>query len=260
MSNEEMVDHWLRWLAGGELSPNTLRLRGYLIRVFARQYDLGTATAVDVQRYLASLPGSVWSRASHLASLRGFYRWAVLAGHLASDPTALVHGIRVPAGVPRPVPEHVLSNALASADPQTRLMLLLGAYAGLRRAEIAGLHSERVSDTHLTITGKGGRTRQIPIHPLLRPSVFSFEGYAFPSAFRRGFPVRPPYVARRVALALGSPWTTHSLRHRCATRAYRGTRDIRAVQQLLGHSSPDVTSRYVAAEMDALTAAVVSIA
>lgn len=257
--NDELIGQWLAWLAGGNPSPNTLRLRRCLVTVFAREHDLTAASSLDVQQYLADLPGSAHSKASHLASLRGFYRWAARAGHILDDPTNLVHGIKVPRGIPKPVPIHVVETAIAEASDETRLMLLLGAYAGLRRSEIASLHADCVSETHLTIKGKGGKVRRIPIHPRLRPEL-TFTGWAFESPQHRGEHVRPPYVAVRVAAILGEPWTCHCLRHAFATRAYRGTHDIRAVQYLLGHSSPDVTARYVAAEQDSLEAAVASIA
>lgn len=50
------------------------------------------------------------------------------------------------------------------------------------------------------------------------------------------------------------------LRHRAASRAYAGSHDLRAVQEFLGHRSPTTTAQYVATDMDALTAAVASIA
>lgn len=54
------------------------------------------------------------SRVSHLSTLRGLYRWAVLANILDHDPTALVHTIRVPPGIPHPCPEAVLARALTA--------------------------------------------------------------------------------------------------------------------------------------------------
>jgi site-specific recombinase XerD len=53
---------------------------------------------------------------------------------------------------------------------------------------------------------------------------------------------------------------THTLRHRFATKAYQGSHDLRAVQELLGHSSPQTTQRYTLVETDALNAAVLSVA
>jgi integrase len=67
------------------------------------------------------------------------------------------------------------------------------------------------------------------------------------------------YVWQHVKEATGGT-PPHHLRHRFATRAYRHTRDLRAVQQLLGHSSPTTTARYVGVDDDAMVNAVLGVA
>lgn len=57
-------------------------------------------------------------------------------------------------------------------------------------------------------------------------------------------------------MAVVDGWTAHTFRHRLATRAYAGTRDLLAVSELLGHSRPETTQRYVLLPDDALVAAV----
>lgn len=255
----KLIEGWLAWLASGSTAPSTLRQRGYTIRAFAREHHLVTATPEDVQDYLGRPIRGPQARKSTLATLRSFYSWATVRDLVPADPTRFSRSISVPAGVPKPCPESVLGRALARADDQTRLMLYLGAYAGLRRNEIATLHARHVTDDGLVITGKGGKTRRVPIHPLLATRL-DLEGWAFPSPINKGRHVSPDYVASRVEAALGDGWTTHSLRHRFATQAYRATRDIRAVQQLLGHSSPTTTARYVLVDEDSLAAAVLAVA
>ena len=256
---DSLISAWLAWLAGGNTADSTLRVRRYTLHAFGRRYDLATATGKDVQEYLAGLPGGPWSKASHLAALRGFYRWATLSGALPQDPTVLVHGIRVPPGVPRPVPEIVLQRALAVADDQTRLVLLLGAYEGLRRAEIAAFHSSCVTDTHLIICGKGGRTRLVPIHPRLRPEL-GFRGFAFPSHRIPGAHVHPDTIGGLAKAALGPPYTCHTLRHRYATALYAACHDIVVCQRCLGHADVATTMRYVGMGRDADMTAVLAVA
>jgi len=257
--NGRLIDGWLSWLASGSTAASTIRQRRYTIEAFARGHDLTVATTQDVEQYLGDARRGPEGRKTVLATLRGFYRWGILHGYLTTDPTSFARGIRVPPGVPKPTPEGILSRALMRSDVQTRFMLTLGAYAGLRRSEIAGLHSDDVTGAGLRITGKGGRVRMVPIHPNLQPYL-GFTGWAFPSPVRLGLHAGPDYVASHVEDALGGGWTTHSLRHRFATQSYRATHDLRSVQQLLGHTSPTTTARYVLVDEDALAAAVLAVA
>ena len=108
--------------------------------------------------------------------------------------------------------------------------------------------------------GKGGKVRRVPIHPRLAAALVGLDGWAFPSPRRPGRPVTADYVADRLEQVLPKGYTAHNLRHRFATMAYRGSHDLRAVQQLLGHSDPGTTARYTLVGDDELTAAVLAVA
>jgi site-specific recombinase XerD len=256
--NEELISAWLDWLEAGNVSPATLRLRHILIWTFARHHDLATATPADVQRHLATRPGGAASKASHLSTLRSFYRFSLRAGLVDHDPTLLVHPIRVHCAQQEPIPATVLASALGRVDARTRFMLLLGSKEGLRRSEIAELCSAEISETHLTILGKGGKVRRVPIHRDVRACLAAVDGWAFPSCRRPGDHIGPDEVAHVVRMATG--WTTHSLRRRFAQDAYDGTLDLRAVQELLGHADSATTSRYVRSSQSNLEAAVLAVA
>ena len=187
--------------------------------------------------------------------LVAFYRWAVLAGHLDQDPTLGLPSVRVPQGQARPTPEAVLHAALGRADERTRTMLLLAAYAGLRCAEVARCRSSDLAEGILYVTGKGGRTRVLPVeHPDLVAAFTRADGWLFPG--RDHGHLSPGTVSRILSEALPAGWTGHTLRHRFATRAYAGTRDVLAVGRALGHSRPETTRRYVQLPPDALLAVV----
>jgi integrase/recombinase XerD len=70
----------------------------------------------------------------------------------------------------------------------------------------------------------------------------------------------PHWLGRTVSAALGSGLTTHTLRHRAATTAYAGTHDLRAVQEMLGHSKPETTAQYTAIPDSSIRAAVAAAA
>ena len=257
----DVVGGWLDWLEARGASRGTVRVRrSHLVR-FAATVDPLDATTGDVVHFLRSV-GRLGpeSRKSIVSSLRSFFAWAIASEYVDSDPTRGLGSIRVPPAVPRPIHDADLRQAFCQADEETTLMLLLGCYAGLRRAEIAGVHERDVDRLALVVAGKGGRVRRVPIHPMLAGRLSRVRGWAFPSPVRPGEHVSPDYVSTRLERVLPEPWTPHSLRHYFATKAYQGTHDLRAVQELLGHSNPQTTARYTLIGDDALTAAVRAVA
>ena len=138
-------------------------------------------------------------------------------------------------------------------------MMRLAAEAGLRRAEVAQLHVRELLDIDgpaLLVHGKGGKTRMVPISDLLAAMLrdsAAGDGYLFPNG--HGGHLSAGHVGKLVQRALPPEWTMHTLRHRYATRVYRGSHDIRAVQTLLGHASVLTTQRYAAIADDEIRAA-----
>jgi site-specific recombinase XerC len=249
---------YVSWLRAGGLSEGTVRLRVHHLARFSKQYDLITATTEDVIAWLEN-PG--WKPATRLAarsSLRSYYRWAVETDLVAKDPTAKTRTVKVPPRAIKEAPQEALLTALESVGERDRLAIMLAAYAGLRRAEIATLHADNIGDRMLTVTGKGSKVRRVPIHPLLEAPLRSAKergGYVFRGADGWS-PVTPDAMGRRIARALPDKWSAHSLRHYYAGHVYRASHDIRAVQQLLGHASIATTQIYTMVDDDELHRAV----
>jgi integrase len=261
MRNEEVVELWLNWYRAGAAPVSTVRVRRSQIGKVAAHVELLHATEDDLVAVLASMEGQACeTRRAILNAMRSFYGWALRRGFIAADPTVDLRAIRVPQGLPKPIAEDDLTLALSRADRETRLMLLLGAYAGLRRAEISRVHSDDVTANGLRVLGKGGKVRRVPLHPILRDALAEVNGWAFPSPRFPGEHVQAWTVGDRLEKVLPQPWTAHSLRHRFATMAYRGTHDLRVVQTLLGHTKPETTARYTLTGDDDLIAAVNGIA
>jgi integrase len=234
----------------------TVRLRRAQLERLARDVDLETVTEDELVAWLAEHGGQAPNtRKSMISALRGFFAWAQRTGRRSDDPTVGLPAVRVPAGVPRPIPEDAYRRAYEAADGRTRTMLALGYWAGLRRAEIARVHADDITDGWLMVRGKGGTMRRVPIALELRGHLAGVRGWVFPSPVRSGLPVGPDYVESRVHAVL-HPYTCHQLRHAAATRWYARTHDIRAVQLLLGHASVATTQVYVATTDDQLLAAV----
>lgn len=248
--------------AGGR-RPGTIRNYGDTVHAFAHWSHTVPAdvTPEQLRTYLANPRWAPETRRSKRNGLCAVFAYAYRDRLLPADPAADLERVHVPSGVPRPVPEDVLGRALRRAgdNPRLALMLLLGSMQGLRRAEIATLRAENITDQGLRVTGKGGKTRLVPIHPALDGALRAWKGrtgYLFPSPVREGEPLGVKYVGKLISRLLGPGWSAHTLRHRFATQAYTGTKDIRAVQTLLGHSSPATTARYTAVAAENLTDAV----
>lgn len=248
------IGQYVEALAGAGRAPGTLRLRAYHLRRFSREHPSpDNVTAGDVARWLAGRQPE--TAKSWRASLHGYYLWAIRGGWTREDPTAALLPIRVPRAIPKPCPPAVARIAIMHADPETALMIELGCWAGLRRAEIANLHSDDLIGARLRICGKGGHVRIVPISAKSAAAIAARgPGYVFPGRWP-GQPMRPDTVGKRIKRALGPGWTAHTLRHGFATAAYRSGHDLRAVQELLGHASPATTARYVAVDDDAARAA-----
>lgn len=283
----DAVDGWLDWLRAAGRSEQTIRLRRYQIGRFFNEvvdkehnlhlspWKVTTQILVD---WTSSKDWSANTRRTYRDMFQTFYAWAKLTGRVKKNPADQLPRIRATKGRPKPTPDDILDAALEQADDRTRLIIMLAAYAGLRRAEIANMRWDWIIGDTLRVHGKGDKTRVIPVHPKLR-SLLTVEharrldgrrGTGFPWQRNAEFFVFPgqgggasdPAVIGRLATkALGGlGWTAHTLRHRFATRAYAlGGRDLLAVQELLGHESPETTRVYTQVPEGAMTDAVAAI-
>lgn len=229
-------------------------------------------TAADLRGWQRAMMGGsgraplgVRTRRSYSVHARQFYRWALAEGLITEDPSTVLILPKPPKGRPRPIGEDDLTLALAAAGPRVRVWLMLAAGSGLRAMEIAGLCREdvveRAESPHLVIRGKGQKTRSVPLSPAV---LAALRAYGMPMSgplFRRrdGDPVNAHYVSKVANEFLhkaGTPESLHQLRHRFATRLHRATRDIRLVQEMLGHESLATTANYVDFDRDEAATAI----
>ncbi len=243
-------------LSAGGRARGTRELRRYHLLCFAEVVEPLSPLAVTVTDLEAWLGREDWTantRRSARSTLVGFFSWVSANGWRADNPAALLATVTGVLGRPRPCPEQFLRSAVIAAGPRERLMLALGAGCGLRRGEIARVRGDHVEDTIdgpiLRVLGKGNKTRTVPISDDMAMRLRERAGYAFPSP--RGGHLTPAHVGKLVSRLLPPGWTTHTLRHRFASAAYRADRDIRAVQELLGHASVATTQIYTAIPDDA---------
>ena len=236
-------------------SPGTVRLHAHYLSGLARTINRPwLATPVQLLEYVAHDGWAPETRKSASGAVRSFYRWGHGMGYLPDNPALQLPSVKVPQGRPRPTPELIVAQVVRRND-RIGFMAQLGAYAGLRAGEIARVHGDQFTGNDLIVVGKGGKTRGIPIvHRGLAHRLTVLEGWAFPNGY--GSHLSPGHVTRLLSDALPDDWTAHTLRHRMATQAYAGTRDLLAVGEVLGHSRPETTQRYVLLPDDARRAAV----
>ena len=259
------IDAWARWLRAAGRPESTIGLRTYHVRrvmteIVTDPWSLTTEQLVD---YLSAQGWAAETRRAYRASLRSFYAWAQATGRRVDSPAHLLPTVKVPRRVPRPTPELFYQQAVMAGDQRQRLMIHLAAVCGLRRGEIAQVSREDVQPDmvghSLRVLGKGGHERMVPLPRLLAVELLEAPaGWLFPSP--AGGHLTPHHVGKLVSRCLPEGWTTHTLRHRCATVAYRHARDLRAVQELLGHAKPETTALYTQVPKDAIREAVMAAA
>lgn len=261
------VDLFLVWLASAGLGRDTLRVRRrHLVDLASTVPDVERASTADLAEWLASHPWGHSARQQARATLRLFYAWLVDEGRLASSPATRLPRVRHPRPKSRPTPLPVIAAALLRAAPREQRMILVARYAGLRRSEVAQLHSGHLTTMPdgatraIHVRGKGEHERLVPMHPTIADVVEGAEGYLFASDRHPAGHLDPDTVGRYVSALLGPGWSMHTLRHRAANDWLAVTNDLVAVQELLGHASLTTTRIYLDPRQDVMTQAVMGVA
>lgn len=266
-----ITDPWTKTIASWEEElraagrPATTRyLRSYHLRRLAHDHSEHEPQQMTHGLLVAWMARHDWSpetRRSYRASLRVFYRWLYATGRADTDIAHSLPATAVPRALPRPCPTDVLISAtrFAATDMRLQLMLFVLAETGMRRGELCRLHTNHLerdlTGWSLRVIGKGGRVRLIPLTEHLAVMLRLLpDGYAFPGQIDGH--LSPAYVGKLVSAALGEGYTAHTLRHRMASLAYAVERDLRAVQELLGHARIETTQVYTAVPVGAMRRAV----
>ena len=272
VSGSRAMQHWgsaisgfVEHLSAGGAPATTIATRRHHLILAARMLggDPWAVTGPMLVAWFARHPWAQETRRGYRATLRKFYGWALDVGHVVENPALELPVVKPSPPSPRPVPDRLYEAALAQARPRERLMLRLAAEVGLRRGEVATVHSdclvEDLDGWSLVVKGKGGKVRVLPLSTSLAVALLALpEGYAFPGNMDGH--LSPRRVGDLVSDLLPQGWTMHKLRHRFATRAYAVDRDVFTVQDLLGHASPATTRAYVAIPRDSLRRTVEAVA
>ncbi len=253
-----------------DLSLNTIAAyRGDLAQFFAFADSAGIDSihAVDrrlARRYLAFLDSGAYARRSitrKASAVRAFYADLGRRGVTDVNPFEGVGRLRLDKPLPHALPTRTVVHAIESIDTATPVGLRDRAIVdvlystGLRISELTSLAVGDVGGDLLTVVGKGGKTRRVPIGRPAQESVRRYLQSGRPSLVStaagdalwvglRGGPLGQRGVRRVVRKTVAT--FPHALRHSFATHLLEGGADLRVVQDMLGHTDLATTQIYTA--------------
>lgn len=248
------LEAWELFMRGAGRAERTVRDGVGIMRRLERHADKAVeqCAAIDVSRFLARPEHGASAKTAYYSAIASFYRW--WAGQGGTDITARLPRPKSPKSSPRPVSTERLRRLLVTPmHYRTQVMVLLAALAGLRVHEIAKVRGDDidVDGRTLRVTGKGGRSDTIPLHPLLVAAALGMpeRGWWFPANSRRpGEHVHSKSVSDIIGNAMrraGIAGTPHSLRHWYGTNLVSTGADLRTAQTLLRHANLQTTAIYV---------------
>jgi integrase/recombinase XerD len=250
-------------------------LTAYGAFLAARGKGARSAEGRDVSDYLSDLAAQgmkATTAARKLSALRQFHRFLFAEGFATGDPTADIDPPRKGRPLPKLLSEaevdQLLDAARALEGPEgaraTCLLELLYA-TGLRVSELVTLPvaATRRDEPFLTVRGKGGKERLVPLSDLARDAIRAYRPlrtaflpgdgadspYLFPSRSKEGHLTRQRFgqMLKSLALSAGldpAKVSPHVLRHAFAGHLVAHGADLRAVQQMLGHADISTTQIY----------------
>lgn len=203
-----------------------------------------------------------------LSSLRGLYRYLLREGLARDNPALGISAPKSPRRLPRTLDaesaNQLLDHSARNDDPlaqRDHAIMELFYSSGLRLAELVSLDLESIdlADASLVVTGKGNRTRHLPIgapalaalRTWLRARALLVRDHAERAVFVNrlgqrlsGRSIQQRLKARARDAGLDQPLHPHMLRHSFATHLLEASGDLRAVQELLGHANLATTQIY----------------
>jgi integrase/recombinase XerC len=278
------VARWRRQLGGERrLADKTVEAYGrdvgqFLVFLTAhlgappRIADMAELRTADIRAFMAERRnGGAGSRtvARGLAGIRSLIGFLEREGRANGAAIRAVRAPKQSRSLPKPISMPAALNVVSvdnalddepwiAARNAAVLALLYG--SGLRISEALGLtrgEAPRSANDMLRVTGKGGKTRVVPVLPAVAEAIADYlrlcpytagpTGPLFLGA--RGEVLNPRIVQRamaklRGALGLPDTATPHALRHSFATHLLANGGDLRSIQELLGHASLSTTQIY----------------
>ncbi|HEY7892796.1 MAG TPA: tyrosine recombinase XerC [Solirubrobacteraceae bacterium] len=250
-------------------------LEQFAVWAGAAQLAPGDVSPRAIRRYIASLSERELAPAStarKLAALRAFFGSQREHGRVSQNPADLVSSPRRATHLPRVLNASEMSSLLESIPAtgplqlRDRALFELAYACGLRAEELVSITVEDVEHDaeQLRVEGKGSKTRFVPIGEIALAAVRAYLERGRPHLCgadpehalflsKSGRALSTSDVRRRLSIwarraAVQGKCSPHALRHSFATHLLNGGADLRAIQELLGHSSISTTQLYTRVE------------
>lgn len=239
-----------------------------------RGRDLVSADPDALRGYLGALAAADLSprtQARRLSALRQFYRFLVDDGMRKDDPAAALDAPKLGRPLPKLLSEEEMlaviaaSRALGTNEGARLLAMVELLYAtGLRVSELVclPLAATMRDQPFMTVTGKGGKERLVPLNPPAKAALTSYleirpgflgkektSPFLFPSRGKEGHLTRQRFgqLLKEIGLKAGldpARISPHVLRHAFATHLLNHGADLRSLQKMLGHADIATTQIY----------------
>ena len=275
------LNGYLKMLGQQGKSAHTLSAYGRDLTELVRLLTEGSSeTAQDLTRrdFVAALKRlsqqglSERTLARKLSAWRQYCGWLVQSGMMDNDPTFNLKAPRLPERLPKALPQEELNHMLDSTPADDGLAvrdhalfeLMYG--SGLRLSEIHGLDLGDVllDEGWVSVTGKGRKERQVPLSGKSVEALRAYlservaaDGETALFTGKNGTRLGQRQIQKRlqawaVRQGSGQHISPHMMRHSYASHLLQSSRDIRAVQELLGHSNLSTTQIYTKLDFDHL--------
>jgi integrase/recombinase XerD len=274
-----------RGAAANTLQAYRRDLEDYSAFLAGRGIAAERASSEDIRDYLEALNAEGASRATarrRLSAIRQFHKYLLGEAISRENPVATIESPKSHRVLPHSLTGSDVTRLLETAEKLAatgdgkqslraqRLHCLLEIVygTGLRVSELVGLtvQAAAADAKFLTIKGKGGRERLVPVSPRLRQIIATYlaslrQGsgtpWLFPSHGEQGHLTRQHFALELKGLAAKAgldpkSLSPHSLRHAFASHLLAGGADLRALQQMLGHADISTTQIYTHVQAERL--------
>lgn len=266
---------YLRHLANDGKAALTLKHYAIQLRHFLGYFDGKEPAAIttdDLDEFFEAQRKRHAPASVNLAkaAVRGFYKYLLDSEKITKDPSRLVRDEKVVRKSPNTFSDDQRAALLKALDHaachrpglavmRDRMMIVLAFNTGLRVSELVSLNIEDVDGARsLEIIGKGRKLRDIPLNRRTQAALKEYLVWRKALVMKEKTALFVSRLGRRISVRavqsqlkhwlkqahIAEDFWPHLLRHTFGTEVYRRVRDLRTVQDLLGHQSPDTTKIY----------------